>query len=191
MIEELEEAQLQEEMKMSTDHRFWERMMHSRLRQIERRVQHPTPPPTPGDMDPNAEDDETRDTPVVMLPVRPAAGPSEYNHLAEQYRQQTSLMQSHGGKINVLRGQQHRKMETFLAQKKDESSVLEQAHKSELDTIDEDFINKEKTLLKIFASKRALLELYWQKQALFEQQRQERATGLKHQLLPAATVGGR
>lgn len=189
-IEELEEIQLQEEMKMAEDHRFWERMMTGRLRHIERRVHHPTPPPTPGGDTAGADSNtEVKDEPAIILPVRAAAGPNEFNHLAEQYREQKTLMHSNGGKINVLRGQQQRKMESFINQKEDEVRALEKTHNTELSLIDEEFNTKEKVLDDIFASKRALLELYWYKQMVLEQQRQERSTGLKFQLLPAMTVG--
>jgi hypothetical protein len=184
-LEELEEAQLQEELKMAEEHRFRERMMHSRLRNIEKRVQNPTPPPTPGNaavvaqmpVSPIAEQ-------TVVLPVRSAAGPSEYNHLAEQYREQSSLRHSNGGKINVLRGQQQRKMEAFLGQQREEAEAIEAKYRSVVDAIEEDFSSKEKALLDLFNAKRALIELHWYKQAILEQQRQERATGLKYQLLP-------
>jgi hypothetical protein len=188
-IEELEEAQLQEELKMAEEHKFRERMMHSRLRNIEKRVQNPTPPPTPGN---TAVAVQAPDSPsveqVVVLPIRSAAGPSEYNHLAEQYREQTSLKHSNGGKINVLRGQQQRKMEAFLCQQREEGERIEAKYRCEVNLIEEDFTSKEKALLDVFNAKRTSIELYWHKQAILEQQRQERATGLKYQLLPLTSA---
>lgn len=175
---------------MAEEHRFWERMMHSRLRNIEKRVQNPTPPPTPGQAAATTDSEsDSKAEAAVVLPVRRAAGPSEYTHLAEQYREQSSLLHSNGGKINVLRGQQQRKMEAFLGQQREETEALANQHKSEMDAIAEDYNSKMKALSELFAPRRALLELQWYKQALFEQQKQERVTGLKYQLLPVVSVG--
>lgn len=171
---------------MAEEHKFREQMMKSRLRRIEHFVHNPTPPPTmlneggPTDTDAVNESD-------VALPVR-TAGPADFNHLAEQYREQKNLVQVNVAKINVLRGQQAKKLDALLEKLDKELETLEQQHEAELALIDGEFDMKEKALTEVFNTKRGLLEFYWLKYALYEQQKQERSTGMKLEPLPPVTV---
>lgn len=173
---------------MAEEHKLKEQMMKSRLRRIEHFVHNPTPPPprlsNDGDSRSTSPVDESE---MVPLPVR-TAGPADFNHLAEQYRQQKNLVHVNVAKINVLRGQQAKKLDALLEQKDKEMEALEQLQERELATIDEEFDCKEKALTEIFNTKRGLLEFYWLKYALYEQQKQEKSTGLKFQALPPVTV---
>lgn len=186
----MEELQLQDELKMAEDHRFRERMMNSRLRHIERFVANPTPPPSPADAAGTSSGSAQAAESAVTspLPARPAAGPTEYNHLAEQYREQKNLVHVNESKINVLRGQQQRQMESFLKKQSNELMALEKDQGKEVTQIDEDFNTKRKALTDIFNTKRTLLELYWYKQALYEQKKKERLTGLKYHMLPPVMI---
>ena len=188
VVEKLENKHLVEELRMAEEHKFREQMMNSRLRRIEHFVHNPTPPPPRLSSDETSTDTSTlEDADNVPLRVR-TAGPADFNHLAEQYREQKNLVHVNAAKINVLRGQQAKRLDALLEQKDKETEALEQQHEKELASIDQEFDNKEKALVEIFNTKRGLLEFYWLKYASYEQQKQERSTGLKFQPLPPVTV---
>lgn len=172
---------------MAEEHKFREQMMNSRLRRIEHFVHNPTPPPTLPNAGPASDTSPVGASENALLPVR-TTGPADFNHLAEQYREQKNLVHVNVAKINVLRGQQQKKLDALLEQKDKEMEALEQQHEKELASIDEEFDTKEQALTDIFNAKRGLLEFYWLKCALYEQQKKERSTGMKFQPLPPVTV---
>lgn len=185
-IEQLENKHLAEELRMSEEHRFREQMMNSRLRRIEKFVHHPTPPPTPATTEQLAETSST-ESENTTLPAR-TTRPADYNHLAEQYREQRNLLHVNISRINVLRGQQQKKVDMLVEQKDREMEAIEKAQAKEMALIDAQFDSQDKALAEALNAKRALLELYWLRCACYEQERQERSTGLKFQALPPVTI---
>jgi hypothetical protein len=170
---------------MAEEHKFREQMMNGRLKRIERFVHHPTPPPMTPEEDvggPNGSD--------LRKPSFPprSAGPADFNHLAEQYREQKNLVQVNVARINVLRGQQQKRLDALVERKDREMEALEEAQRKDLASIDEEFDDKEKTLSSIFDDKRKVLELYWWQYAHYELEKQQRNTGLNFQPLPPVTV---
>ena len=186
----MENKQLAEELRVAEENKFREQMMNSRLRRIEQFVASPTPPPISTEVAGagaiNGVKASNSDS-SIDLPSR-TAGPADYTHLADTYREQRSLILANESRINVLRGQQQKKLIAFTQKKHDELDALEKEQEQELTIIDQEFDDKEKALQEIFNTKRAVLEFYWYKQALFEQQKKERATGLKYQFMPLVTV---
>ncbi|ETN46623.1 uncharacterized protein HMPREF1541_00809 [Cyphellophora europaea CBS 101466] len=189
-IDELENKHLAEELRMAEEHKFREQMMNSRLRRIERFVHNPTPPPaqayTASTSPTGAPEDASRKT-TPDLPTR-TTGPADYNHLAEQYREQKNLVHVNVAKINVLRGHQQKRLDALLERKQRELEAVEEEHDRELAAIDQVFGHKEKALNEIFQSKRLALELHWYRYATYEQERKEKSTGLKFPPLPPVTV---
>lgn len=176
---------------MVEEHKFREQMMNSRLKRIEHFVHHPTPPPTsPTATEPSEKFAETSstDSESVSLPLR-IVGPADFNHLAEQYREQKNLLQVNISRINVLRGQQQKKLDALVERKDKEMEALEEAHQKELFSIDEEFDEKEKVLASTFNAKREILELYWWQCAFYEREKQQRSTSLTFEPLPPVTVG--
>ena len=161
-------------------------MMNSRLRRIERFVHHPTPPPDAPEED-YVESDGSTARRKSSFPPR-SAGPADFNHLAEQYREQKNLVHVNVARINVLRGQQQKRVDALIEQKEKEMEALEEMQRKDMASVDEEFDQKEKALAAIFDDKRKVLELYWWQCAHYELERQQRNTGLKFQPLPPVTV---
>jgi hypothetical protein len=183
----MENGHLAEELRVSDEHRLREQMMNSRLKRIERYVHHPEP--APGPAEPSLGGSSPSEVSVGSDEVSihshsRTAGPAGFQHLAEQYRQQKILVHSNESKINVLRGQQQKQLDTLTKTHRDHYEALQKEHDAQLAAIDGDFSIQEKALAEIFEAKRALLELFWLKQAVYEHMKVEKATGQQFQALP-------
>lgn len=183
--EALEARQLEEELKIQTEHESEKRAIMTRLRYMEAYCQNPSPPPSPASP---SEDGSIRGSVDSGAKRERQITQQHYENLAQQYHQRDTMDDLHASKINVLRGKQKRAVENFFRKKEREIEQMQAKQAKELETIDSECSQKEAEIKQEFGTKRQQLEARWRIQAILEHTRMEQTTGLKYEPLPAVTV---